>query len=133
MHIKLIYFLFIPLLLVCCKKEDAIKNKLNSGNGKWKISHYERYIWDPSGSNQNQEFWCNDCGEIDFNKNETGERILNYQAAQFKYSISAEKLIMYVDNSGIGYDIAWNWKKNEFTLTSNMGQAGYSEVISCKK
>lgn len=129
---KFFYFSIILLFLVGCQKDKAIKNKFSSGKGSWEIVKYERFLWDPLGTNPNRVYWCNNCGEMKFNK-DSGEIILNYQAKQFDYSISNEKLIMYFDDEGIGYYVTWNWNKSEFTLTSNIGAAGFSEVITCKK
>lgn len=130
---KFFYLAIILLLFVGCKKDKAIENKFNSGKGSWKISQFERFTWDPSGANPTRVYFCSDCGELNFKKKKKGELILNYQATQFEYSISGEKLIMYVDGNGMGYGVTWNWNKTEFTLTSNIGTSGLSQVITCKK
>lgn len=129
---KYFYLSIFLLLFVGCQKDQAIKNKFNSGNGNWEIVKYERFFWDPIGTNPDRVYWCGNCGEINFKKN-TGEIILNNQASKFDYSVSDEKLILYYDNEGVGYYVTWNWDKSEFTLTSNIGATGFSEVITCKK
>lgn len=130
---RLVYLLFALLIFMGCKKEDSIKSKLTFGNGKWKIGHYQRNLWNPSGNIPNSIIECNDCGEITFNRNKTGELLINNTGTQFKYTLSGENLVLYVDENGISYNISWNWKKKKFILTSNLGQAGFSEVFYCQK
>lgn len=127
---------FIPLLLfifIGCSKEVSIKNKLTSGGGKWKIAQYERYIWAPGSNYATQVNWCNDCGEISFKNNKTGELIVDNQAAQFKYSISDEKLVLYIGDESTTFAIKWNWNNSQFTLNSYTGANGMSLTYSCKK
>lgn len=132
---KIKLLVFCSFVLLSCSKEATLKNKLSSGNGKWKVIHLERYIYAPSATGISGEYSCNNCGNFQFNKNKTGEMVLDNSAAIFNYSIAddGKKLILYIDGDGMVYDITWNWNKSEFTLRTDLTEGGFSQLITCKK
>jgi hypothetical protein len=121
--------LFCLIALVSCKKDDSVKSKLSSGNGKWNVTHLEQYVYSQNG------YFCNDCGELNFNRNKTGEMVIGGTASTFTYSVKddGKKLVLYIDESGTVYNITWNWNRSEFTLLTDLSINGLSQLITCKK
>jgi hypothetical protein len=134
---KLLILLLVVTAFFACSDDKKINRSLHSKGGKWEIISYERYFWSPGGSNNQNTYWCSKCGTIEFKKDGSGTLTLSgadgSSAFKFTYTNTDNLLTLFIDDDGLVYDLTWNWEKDQMTLNQNLGQAGYINVMTCKK
>lgn len=135
---KIVALLLLTSLLYACSDAAKIKRKLHFGSGKWEIIEYKRYFWSPVGMNGQNIFLCANCGTIEFKRNGSGSISISDPNGSggfsFTYTTSNDVLTLFDNDGGTAvYDITWDVKRKQVTLSQNIGHAGYVNVIKCKK
>lgn len=134
---RIILLLLISTLFYACSDAAKIKRKLHFGGGKWEIIEYKRYFWSPVGLNGQNIFLCANCGTIEFKRDGSGSLSISDPessgSSQFTYTNSKDIVTLFIDGEGAVYDLTWNIKKTQMTLSQNIGHAGFVNVIVCKK
>lgn len=134
---NLVLLLFITTILLGCSDEKKVNRSLHSKGGKWEIVSYERYFWSPTGSSLESSYWCSKCGTIEFKRDGSGTLTLsgpnNSSAVKFSYTTTDKILTLFVDNEGVIYKMTWNWEKDQLILTQDLAEAGFANVMTCKR
>lgn len=134
---RILILLLLSTLFYACSDAAKIKRKLHFGSGKWEIIEYKRYFWSPVGMNGQNIFLCANCGTIEFKRNGSGSISISDPDGSggfsFTYTNTEDALTLFTDDGGAVYDITWDVKRKQMTLSQNIGHIGYINVITCKK
>lgn len=134
---RIVLLLLLSVLFFACSSDQKVKRKLHSGNGKWEIAVYKRYFWSPSGTNSQNTYLCENCGVIEFEKDGSGVLAVFSQGAsgnfEFTYSNTEDILTLLNHDGEAVYDITWNLKRTQMTLSQKLKEEGYVNILVCKK
>ena len=128
---KALFILFAALIFVACKKEDRIEKNLWKQGGEWNIETWEESQTSYDYPQVNSSDIKYNVGTFNFNKDGSGSLIIsdgfNAYTEPFTYKVSKYDLTIF-DDDGVGKVYKLDWKRNEFTASSNtLGSSSFEE------
>lgn len=143
---KILFFAFVAILLVACKKDDQIKKNLWQGGGIWDIAKIEEKTVNNPG--ETIDTTRLNAGFAQFNEDGTGRIVLKkgdstiVEATDFNYYLSKNTLTITETETGEGRIYGLEWAKDRIVLSwsyerdvfgADTVHVSYSVKSTCKK